>query len=96
MPSSKNYVRDLKHEAETAKARGEQGTGHNSESAIRHRARRKAIKMGVIPAGSKLDIDHKKPLSQGGAGTALSNLRAETIHKNRSYPRTSKGAVKKP
>jgi hypothetical protein len=96
MPSSKNYVRDSKQEGKTAEARGEQGTGSNSGSAIRHRARREAIKLGMIKAGSPKDIDHKRPLSQGGAKLAPSNLRAESKHANRSYPRTSKGAVRKP
>ena len=42
MPSSKGYVRDYKREYQTARARGEVGTGHNSGSAERHRLRRKA------------------------------------------------------
>ena len=74
MPSSKNYVRDIKREEATAKARGEQGTGHNAKSAVRHRARREAIKLGMIAPGSKQDIDHKQPLSQGGAATDPKNL----------------------
>lgn len=91
MPSSPNYVRDLKQEYKTAKARGENGTGHNSKDAIRKRARRKAIKAGMIKEGDKRDIDHKTPLVKGGAGTALSNLRPVAPSKNRSFKRT-KGA----
>lgn len=96
MPSSKGYVRKYAEEAKTAKARGEQGTGSNSGSAIRHKARREATKLGMIKPGSKQDIDHKQPLSKGGAGLDPANLRAESEHKNRSYARTSKGAIKKP
>lgn len=96
MPSSKNYKRDFGQEASTAKARGEQGTGSESGSAIRHKARRKAIKLGMIEADSAKDIHHKKPLSKGGAKTAAENLQAESAGKNRSFPRTSKGAVRKP
>ena len=87
------YQRDYAREAMLAKKRGEQGTGHNSGSAVRHRARRKAIKLGMIKPHSKLDIDHKTPLSKGGSETATSNLRAESEHDNRSYPRNSKGGL---
>lgn len=96
MPSSKGYKRDYKQEAKTAKARGEQGTGSDSGSAVRHRARREAIKAGILSRASKLDVDHKKPLSKGGAGEDLKNLRAVPASENRSFPRTSSGAVKKP
>jgi hypothetical protein len=91
MPSSPGYKRNYAQEAKTAKARGEQGTGHDSGSAVRMRARRLAIKKGMIKPGSKMDIDHKKPLVKGGAETALSNLRPRTEHANRSFKRT-KGA----
>ena len=40
MPSSKNYVRNIQREYHTQKARGESGTGSNSENAKRHRDRR--------------------------------------------------------
>ena len=95
MPSSPGYKRDLAQEYKTAKARGEVGTGHNSKNAIRHRARRLAIKKGMIKSGSKMDIDHKQALSKGGAATSLSNLRAEPASKNRSFPRNSKGGMVK-
>jgi hypothetical protein len=70
------------------------GTGHDSGSAVRHRARRLAIKVGMIKPGSKKDIDHKKPLVKGGAETALSNLRPRSEHANRSYKRNSDGSMK--
>ena len=87
------YIRDYAREAELAKKRGEQGTGSNSGSAVRHRARRKAIKLGLISPNSKKDIDHKKPVSKGGSNSA-SNLRAETPHANRSFSRNSDGSLK--
>ena len=93
MPSSPGYKRDLKQEYRTAVARGEVGTGSNSKNAIRHRARRLAIKKGMIKAGSKKDIDHKVPLSKGGAGTSLKNLRAVSASDNRSFPRNKKGGM---
>lgn len=91
MPSSKNYQRDYAQEYKTAKARGEVGTGHNSGSAERHRARRAALKMGMVKKGQ--DLDHKKPLSKGGSNDK-SNWRARSVHANRSYPRNSDGSMK--
>ena len=90
MPSSPNYVRDLPREYETAKKRGDAGTGHDSKTAVRERARRKALKLGMVKPGQ--DLDHKKPLSQGGSNDA-SNFRAESPHENRSFPRKSDGSM---
>jgi hypothetical protein len=90
MPSSKGYIRDIKQEERTAKARGEQSTGHNSGEAKRMRARRLAIKQGMIEPGSKKDVNHIDPVVKGGSNAA-SNLNVETQHKNRSFKRT-KGA----
>lgn len=91
MPSSKGYVRDLKQEYATQKARGESGTGSDSENAKRHRARRVALKLGLVKKGQ--DLDHKKPLSKGGSNSP-SNFRAESPHANRSFPRNSDGSMK--
>ena len=88
MPSSPSYVRDYAQEAKTAKARGEQGTGHDSGSATRMRARRLAIKKGMIKPGEKKDIDHKKPIAKGGGNTP-GNLRVRSVHANRSFKRTA-------
>lgn len=91
MPSSPNYVRDYAQEEKTAEARGEQNTGHNSGSAERHRLRRQALKRGMVKPGE--DVDHRKPLSKGGANT-LTNARIESEHDNRSYPRNKDGSMK--
>lgn len=93
MPSSPGYVRDYKQEEKTAHARGEEGVGHDSGNAVRNRARRKALKLGMIKPGSKEDIDHKVPFSKGGSNDA-SNLRPRTAHDNRSYSRNSDGSMK--
>jgi hypothetical protein len=93
VPSSKNYVRDIAQEDKTAKERGEQGTGHDSKSAVRHRARRNALKLGMIKPGSKKDIDHKNPLAKGGSNDE-SNLRVRSEHANRSFPRTKDAGMK--
>lgn len=91
MPSSPGYVRDYKQEYKTSKARKEQGTGSDSPGAQRKRARRKALKLGMVKPGQ--DLDHKKPLSKGGSN-ALSNLRAQSPSKNRSFPRNKDGSIK--
>jgi len=91
MPSSKNYVRDLKQEAKTAKARGETGVGSASKDATRHRARRKALKLGLVKPGQ--DVDHKKPLSKGG-GNDAGNLRGKAPSTNRSFARKPDGSMK--
>lgn len=91
MPSSKGYVRDLKQEYATAKARGEIGTGSNSDNAKRHKLRRLALKKGMVKPGQ--DLDHKKPLSKGGSNT-LKNARAASPSDNRSFPRNPDGSMK--
>lgn len=92
MPSSPGYVRDYAQEAKTAKARGEQGTGHNSGEAERMRLRRAAVKKGLVKPGDGKDVDHSKPLSKGGSNT-LANADVRTKHANRSFPRNSKGGM---
>lgn len=87
MPSSNGYKRDYKREYALQKKRGDVGPG--SPNAIRKKARKKAIAAGMISPHSKLEIDHKKPLAKGGAGLAMSNLRAVPRSKNRSFKRTA-------
>jgi 5-methylcytosine-specific restriction endonuclease McrA len=91
MPSSKNYVRDYKQEARTARARGEIG-GSDSPNAQRKRARRLALKKGMVKPGQ--DVDHKRPLSKGGSNK-VQNLRASSPSENRSFPRNSDGSMKR-
>ena len=91
MPSGKNYKRDLKREYETAKRRGENGTGSNSSDAKRKRARRKMLKAGKVKPGQ--DVHHKKPISRGGSND-MKNLAAINPSKNRSFRRNSKGGIK--
>lgn len=90
MPSSPNYKRDLKQEYATQKARGDVG-GSDSPNAKRKRARRKALKLGLVKPGQ--DLDHKKPLSKGGSN-AMSNVKATSPSKNRSFPRNADGSMK--
>jgi 5-methylcytosine-specific restriction endonuclease McrA len=89
MPSSDNYVRDYSTEWKTAKKRGE-----GEDNAKRHKLRRKAVKLGMVKPKDGKDIDHKKPLSKGGANS-ISNARVTTPSKNRSYPRNPDGSMKR-
>jgi len=90
MPSSPGYKRDYAQEAKTAKARGEQGTGSDSGSAQRHRARRLMLKKGMVKAGQ--DVNHKKPIAKGG-GNDAGNLEAQAPGENRSFKRTKSGSM---
>ena len=89
MPSAPGYVRDLKQEYKTAKARGDLKRG-----ALRKRARRLAVKKGLVRTGDGKDIDHKVALSKGGSND-VSNLRVASASDNRSFPRNKDGSMKK-
>ena len=90
MPSSPGYQRDYKQEYKTQKARGDVG-GSDSPNSKRKRARRKALKMGLVQKGQ--DLDHRKPLSKGGSNDP-SNWRAVSPSTNRSFKRKSDGSMK--
>ena len=59
---------------------------------LRNAARRTFEKMGLVHKGDNKDVDHRKPLSRGGSG-ARSNLRVRSSSANRSFHRTSSGAI---
>lgn len=92
MPSAPSYKRNYKEEEKTAKQRGETG-GHNSGHSLRLRARRLEMKKGAVKPHDGKDVDHIKPIVKGGGGSE-SNLRVESAHDNRSYPRTKKAGMK--
>jgi len=92
MPSSPGYKRNYKQEYKTAVARGEIGTGSNSDNAQRHRLRRQFEKKGLVHKGDGKDVDHKKPLSKGGSNS-VKNGRVESASTNRSFPRNSDGSM---
>jgi hypothetical protein len=89
MPSSPNYKRNYKQEDKIRMAK----PGERQENRDRKKARRLEMKRGMVHPHDGKDVDHRDPLSKGGS-TAESNLRVESAHKNRSYARTSKGAIK--
>lgn len=61
--------------------------------AQRNKARRMLEREGVVHKGDGKDVDHKQPLSKGGA-TTRSNLKAVKSTSNRSYARNSDHTIK--
>lgn len=83
------YKRDYK--AEYANYDGTEKV--KKKRAQRNKARRMLEREGLVHKGDGKDVDHKKPLSKGGT-TTRGNLRVKDANDNRSYKRTSKGAIK--
>lgn len=88
MPSSPNYVRNYRREAQTAKARGE-----DKDSAQRHRARYQLEKEGLVKPNDGKDVGHIKAVGKGGTN-ARSNLEVQTVSQNRSFARNKDGSMK--
>jgi hypothetical protein len=82
-------ARNYKKEYENYQGKPEQ----IANRAKRNAARAKMMKVGKVSKGDGKDVDHAVPLSKGG-GNLGSNLRVKSKSANRSYKRTSKGAVK--
>ena len=61
--------------------------------AQRNKARRMLEREGIVRKGDGKDVDHKQPLSKGGT-TTRKNLVAKPASANRSFKRTSSGAMK--
>ncbi len=64
---------------------------------IKRRAARNAARAEYIKEHGKSsvrgkDVDHKKPIVKGGTN-ASSNLRAVSVHNNRSFKRTKKAGM---
>ena len=87
MPSSKNYKRDYKQEQRTATGRGE-----DKGRAMRNAARAEMMKAGKVHKGDGKDVDHTRPLDQGGSNSR-SNLRVTSEGSNRSFKRNNKGSL---
>lgn len=71
--------RNYKKEYETYHAKPEQKKKRN----MRNTARNRAVASGVVAKGDGKDIDHKKPLRNGGTN-AKSNLRVRSKSSNRA------------
>ena len=80
-----NKPRPYKKEYTQEKVRGE-----NANRMERQRARRKLDKEGVSRKGK--DVAHVKALSKGGSNK--DGIKLESPHDNRSFKRTSTGAMK--
>jgi hypothetical protein len=85
MATKRNYAQEYATYDGTEKVK--------KKRAQRNKARRMLEREGVVHKGDGMDVDHKKPLSKGGT-TTRSNLKAVPASKNRSFKRTSKGAIK--
>jgi len=90
MASSPNYKRDY---TQSGEGKYDSTPKRKKARAARNKARRQLTKEGKVRKGDNLDVDHRVPLSKGGS-TGRSNLRVVPASKNRSYPRTKKGAMK--
>ena len=82
-------TRDYKKEYDSYHAKPEQ----IKNRAQRNKARGMLESEGVVHKGDGKDVDHKRPLSKGGT-TTRSNIVAKPASANRSFKRTSSGAMK--
>lgn len=87
MPSSPGYKRDYAQENKY-KSTPEQIHAR----VLRNKARREALKAGIVHIGDHKEVDHIKPLSKGGSN-ARSNQRVVSASANDSFRRNSKGAL---
>lgn len=85
-----NKPRPYKRENELYKSKPEQ----IKKRVARNKARRMLEAEGKVHKGDGKDVDHKKPLSKGGA-TTRSNLRIKSASANRSFERNADHTVKK-
>lgn len=88
MPSAPGYKRNYAEERKDMLAR----PGARKDHTLRLRARRLAVKKGLVKPHDGKDLDHRTPLSKGGSNSP-SNFRVESEHANRSFPRTASGAL---
>ena len=85
MPSSPNYKRNYKQEAKT------ESPLRKKKRAMRNKARRVAMKAGLVKTCDSKDVEHK----DGNAmNNKRSNLSVKSASKNRSYPRTRSAGKK--
>ena len=82
-------ARDYKKEYAEYHSKPEQK--HNR--ALRNAARREMEKRGMVHKGDGKDVDHRRPLDQGGSNDP-SNWRVQSKSKNRGFARDSRGQPK--
>lgn len=88
MPFMKNGHRDYAREYAWIKK-----TGGLKKIAARVKARREMVKKVGSAALRGKDVDHKQALSRGGSNN-MSNLRAISSSRNRSFSRNADGSIK--
>lgn len=59
----------------------------------RNRARREAMKKGLVRVGDGKDVDHITPISRGGS-TTPGNTRVVTDNENRSFARNPDSSMR--
>jgi 5-methylcytosine-specific restriction endonuclease McrA len=83
-------ARDYKRENEVTKSKPK----NIAKRVERNKARRKAIRDGLVSVGDGKELDHIKPLSKGGTSNK-SNIRLTTKSQNSSFDRNPDKSVKK-
>lgn len=86
----KNGKRDYKREVELYTSK----PAVKKKRAEQNAARQEMVKAGKAHKGDGKDVDHKTPLSKGGAPTDRKNLRVVPASENRSFSRNADGSLK--
>jgi 5-methylcytosine-specific restriction endonuclease McrA len=89
VPYMTNGKRDYKKENRLYNSKPEQIKARSERTTLR----RQANAAGITSKGDGKDLDHKKPLSKGGANT-MANARVTTKSANRSFSRNADGSLK--
>ena len=84
-----NGKRDYKKEYAKYHSKPEQRANRSDRTTLRREANEK----GITSKGDGKDLDHKRPLSRGGANS-LSNARVTSKSENRSFARNKDGSLK--
>ena len=90
MPFMKNGKRDYKREVAQYTSKPSVVKKRTEQNA----ARREMEKAGKVHKGDGKDVDHRTPLSKGGASRDKSNLRVVPASENRSFQRNKDGSLK--
>ena len=88
-PKTGKSVRDYAREYKEYHSKPEQIKNRSERTTLR----REANAAGITHKGDGKDLDHKKPLSKGGANT-MANARVTSKGTNRSFARNADGSMK--
>lgn len=84
MAKARDYTSEAKYQASEEQK-------HNR--ALRNKARRAALRKGLVHKGDDKDVGHITALSRGGSGD-LSNTKIQSRSSNRSFARNPDGSMK--